>query len=62
MAVVPSTRPVDAEWPGVVRLGAAAAVFVVIMIAIQAAFFILSPPRGRSRTSSRCSRRTRCSG
>lgn len=43
-AVAPSTRPVDADWRGLVRLGAAAAVFVVIMIPIQAAFFILSPP------------------
>ncbi len=36
--------PVGAEWRGLVRLGAAAAVFVVVMIPLQAAVFILSPP------------------
>ena len=37
-------RAVDAEWRGLVRVGAAAAVFVVVMIPLQAAVFILSPP------------------
>lgn len=36
--------PVGTEWRGLVRLGAAAAVFVVVMIPLQAAVFILSPP------------------
>ena len=35
---------VGPEWRGLVRLGAAAAVFVVVMIPLQAAIFILSPP------------------
>jgi hypothetical protein len=35
---------VSAEWRGLVRLGAAAAVFVVVMIPLQAAIFILRPP------------------
>ena len=56
-----TSGPVGAEWRGLVRLGAAAAVFVVVMIPLQAAVFILSPPPARSRASSRCSRRTRCS-
>lgn len=41
---VTRTGPVDTEWRGLVRLGAAAAVFVVVMIPFQAAVFILSPP------------------
>ncbi|HEY8317789.1 MAG TPA: DUF4386 family protein [Amnibacterium sp.] len=36
--------PVGAGWGGLLRLGAAAAVFVVVMIPLQAAVFILSPP------------------
>lgn len=39
-----TAEPVGPEWGGLVRLGAAAAVFVVAMIPIQAAVFILSPP------------------
>jgi hypothetical protein len=39
-----TSRPVDTEWRGLVRLGAAAAVFVVVMIPLQAAVFILRPP------------------
>src|SRR5215211_436070 len=39
-----TTRPVGTEWRGLVRLGAAAAVFVVVMIPLQAAVFILRPP------------------
>ena len=35
---------VDSGWSGLVRLGAAAAVFVVVMIPVQAAVFLLSPP------------------
>lgn len=35
---------VGAEWRGLIRLGAAAAGFVVVMIPLQAAVFILSPP------------------
>lgn len=41
--VVASGR-VDAPWRGLVRLGAAAAAFVVVLIPVQAAVFILSPP------------------
>ncbi|WP_188742761.1 DUF4386 family protein [Agromyces bauzanensis] len=37
-------EPVGTGWRGLVRLGAAAAVFVVVMIPLQAAVFILSPP------------------
>lgn len=37
-------EPVGREWGGLVRLGAAAAVFVVAMIPIQAAVFIINPP------------------
>lgn len=45
MIVQPHPRdPVGADWRGLVRLGAAAAMFVVMMIPIQAAVFILSPP------------------
>ena len=45
MTVDTTTRgPVGTEWRGLVRLGAAAAVFVVVMIPLQAAVFILSPP------------------
>lgn len=39
-----TTEPVGTGWRGLVRLGAAAAVFVVVMIPLQAAIFILSPP------------------
>jgi hypothetical protein len=39
-----TVRPVDTDWQGLVRLGAAAATFVVVMIPLQAAVFILSPP------------------
>lgn len=35
---------VDARWRPLLRLGAGAAVFVVIMIPVQALVFILSPP------------------
>jgi Domain of unknown function (DUF4386) len=38
-----TSGPVGTEWRGLVRLGAAAAVFVVVMIPLQAAAFILSP-------------------
>jgi hypothetical protein len=45
MSVEATTRdPVGSEWRGLVRLGAAAAVFVVVMIPLQAAVFILRPP------------------
>lgn len=37
-------RPLGTEWHGLVRLGAAAAVFVVVMIPVQAAIFLLAPP------------------
>ena len=36
--------PTGAGWGGLLRLGAAAAAFVVVMIPLQAAVFILSPP------------------
>lgn len=40
-----TARPtVDAPWRGLVRLGAASAAFVLVMIPIQSAVFILSPP------------------
>lgn len=39
-----TSGPVGTEWRGLVRLGAAAAVFVVVMIPLQAAIFILRPP------------------
>lgn len=41
---------VDAPWRGLVRLGAAAAVFVVVMIPVQAAVFPLSPPPTTARS------------
>ncbi|MBZ2199396.1 hypothetical protein [Occultella gossypii] len=37
-------RDPDAIHPELARLGAAAALFVVVMIPLQAAVFILSPP------------------
>ena len=39
-----TTGQVSTQWRGLVRLGAAAAVLVVVMIPLQAAVFILSPP------------------
>jgi hypothetical protein len=63
MSVEATTRdPVGSEWRGLVRLGAAAAVFVVVMIPLQAAVFILRPPPSTVEGFSSCSRRTRCSG
>ena len=41
---VAPTISVDTRWRPLLRLGAGAAVFVVIMIPIQALVFILSPP------------------
>lgn len=41
---VSPTINVDARWRPLLRLGAGAAVFVVIMIPIQALVFVLSPP------------------
>lgn len=39
-----TTVLIGAQWRGLVRLGAAAAVFVVVMIPLQTAVFLLSPP------------------
>lgn len=39
-----TTGPIGHEWRGLIRLGAAAAVLVAVMIPVQAAVFLLRPP------------------
>ncbi|MEP7765416.1 DUF4386 family protein [Sanguibacter sp. 25GB23B1] len=43
-AEVPRSEPVGDAWAGLLRLGAAAAVMVLVLMPVQAAVFLLSPP------------------
>jgi hypothetical protein len=44
MTIDSTLEQVSTQWRGLLRLGAAAAVFVVVMIPLQAAVFLLHPP------------------
>ena len=44
MVSADASSPVSAGWRGLVRLGAVAAMVVVVMIPLQAAVFVLHPP------------------